>query len=59
MVQSLQDDKKMVDSGVQEAIDALKEDLDTSFVSEYEVAAQNVVEYILQSRDCDIKNKIR
>lgn len=59
IIQYFQQGDKLVDSGVQQEIDNLKEDLDTSFISEYEVAAQNVVEYILQSREVDIKDKIR
>ena len=59
IIQYFQDGDKIVDTGIQEAVDNLKEDLDTSFISEYEVAAQNVIEYILQSREIDIKEKLR
>lgn len=59
IIQYFQQGNKLTDSGVQQEIDNLKDDLDTSFISEYEIAAQNVVEYILQSREVDIKDKVR
>lgn len=59
LIQYFQQGGKLVDAGVQTAIDSLKEDLNTSFISNYEVAAQNVIEYILQSEDISIKDKIR
>lgn len=51
--------KSLVDSGVQEAIQKLIEDLNDSFVSQYEIAAQDVIEYLMQSRDTDITTKLR
>ena len=59
LIQYFQQGGKLVDAGVQTAIDSLKEDLNTSFISNYEVAAQNVIEYILQSEDISIKDKLR
>lgn len=50
---------QLVDSGVQEDIDRLIEDLNDSFISDYEIAAQNVVEYVMQSRNTDITTKLR
>lgn len=35
------------------------DDIEQSFVSEYEIAAQNVIEYIMQSRDTDIMTVLR
>ena len=35
------------------------EDINNTFVSEYEIAAQNVVEYIMQSRDTDMITVLR
>jgi len=35
------------------------EDLNDSFISQYEIAAQNVVEYIMQSRNTDIYTKLK
>ncbi len=51
--------KSLVDSGVQEAIQKLIEDLNDSFVSQYEIAAQDVIEYLMQSRETDITTKLR
>ena len=59
LIQYFQQGGKLIDAGVQTAIDSLKEDLNTSFISNYEVAAQNVIEYILQSEDISIKDKLR
>lgn len=53
------DKGQLKDQSVQDAIDKLKEDLNDSFISEYEIAAQNVVQYLMQSRNTDIKNKLK
>jgi hypothetical protein len=34
-------------------------DLEDSFISKYEESAQNVIEYIMQSRNTDLINKLR
>lgn len=47
------------DPFIQQEIDKLKKDINKSFVSEYERAAQNILNYIKHSRDLDIKNKMR
>lgn len=47
------------DSSIEQQIKDLIEDLDQNFISEYEVAAQNVVEYIMQSRTTDMTTKLR
>lgn len=51
--------KDAIDSSIKEQLDKLVRDLDQSFVSEYEVAAQNVVQYMLQSRQTDFITKKR
>lgn len=51
--------KQMDDSSIQEQLQKLIDDLDANFTSEYEIAAQNVIEYIMQSRDTDIKTKLK
>lgn len=50
---------QLVDNSVQQDVDNLIEDLDQNFISQYEVAAQDVVEYIMQSRETDIITKLR
>lgn len=37
----------------------LVEEIDTSFISEYEIAAQNVVDFIMQSKTTDFHSKLR
>ena len=37
----------------------IQKDIDKNFVSEYEIAAQNILNYIKNSRDLDMKNKMR
>ena len=51
--------KDMVDLNIKEQLDKIVEDINENFVSEYEIAAQNVVEYIIQSRNIDLVNKLR
>lgn len=49
----------ITDPLIKQDLATLKEDLEYNFTSKYEIAAQNVVEYILQSRQTDMKNKLR
>ena len=44
---------------VQNQMEDLVGDLEDSFISKYEEAAQNVIEYIMQSRNTDLINKLR
>lgn len=50
---------KPTDDAVDEAIKQLTENMNNGFISDYEIAAQNVVEYLLQSRSMDITNKLK
>ena len=56
---SFYNSKDNVDTSIETAINKLIEDIDENFTSQYEIAAQNVVEYLLQSRQTDFKNKLR
>lgn len=49
----------IVDKAVESQIQKLIADMDNNFVSDYEIAAQNVIEYIIQSRDTDLMQKLR
>ena len=40
-------------------MERIKKDAERSYVSEYEIAAQNILNYIKNSRDIDLKNKMR
>lgn len=51
--------KTIDDQYVQQQMEALVNDINESFTSEYEIAAQNVIDYIMQSRDTDITTVIK
>ena len=51
--------QNMTDLNIKEQLDKLVEDINENFISEYEIAGQNVVEYIIQSKDTDLVNKLR
>lgn len=51
--------KDMVDLNIKEQIDKIIEDINENFVSEYEIAGQNVIHYLIQSRNVDLINKLR
>lgn len=53
------DGKDVTDKNIEYQLNKLVEDINNNFVSEYEVAAQNVIEYIMQSRTTDMHNKLR
>lgn len=51
---------KDIDDGlVKQQLKRIVEDINNSFTSEYEIAAQNVIEYIMQSRDTDMITVLR
>lgn len=53
------DSKEFVDTSVKAEIDKLIENIDNNFISQYEIAAQDVITYIMQSRDTDWETKLR
>lgn len=53
------DGKDITDKAIKEQIDKIIQDIDQSFVSQYEQAAQYVVYYIMQSRETDLITKLR
>lgn len=55
----LKNESANVDPYIEHQIAQIKENIENSFVSEYEVAAQNILNYIKHSRDLDMKNKMR
>ena len=52
-------EKPINDPFVEKEMQKIKADIDNAFVSEYEIAAQNILSYIQHSRDIDLKNKMR
>ena len=53
------DGQDITDKSIEEQLNKLVEDINTNFISQYEIAAQNVIEYIMQSRNTDILTKLR
>ena len=53
------DGKDTTDKAIKQQIDKIKEDIDQNFISKFEVAAQNVIHYIMQSRQTDMMTKLR
>lgn len=53
------DEKSFVDSSVKNEVDKLVENIDQSFVSQFEIAAQNVLKYLMQSRATDMTTKLK
>ena len=51
--------RDMQDLNIKEQLDKLIEDINENFISEYEIAGQNIVEYIIQSRNIDLVTKLK
>lgn len=47
------------DPFIEKEMQKIKDEIDSSFVSDYEIAAQNLISYFKNSRDIDLKNKLR
>ena len=48
-----------IDMEIDEALKNLTQNMNNSFISEYEIAAQNVIEYLIQSKQVDLINKLK
>lgn len=57
----IQNGKKdqIIDPYIKEETDKLLKELDQSFVSSYETAAQDVIQYVIQSRTTDFSTKLK
>lgn len=53
------DGKDITDKAIKQQLDKIIQDVDQSFISQYEIAAQNIVQYIMQSRETDLITKLR
>lgn len=51
-------DTKQADEEIDKELSQIKESVNRNFISNYEIAAQNICEYVLQNRDLDFKNKL-
>lgn len=59
IIASILDKKEStVDPNIEKELDKIKNNIEESFISEYEIAAQNILDYIKQSRNIDLKNKM-
>lgn len=53
------DGKDITDTLIADQMKKIVEDISSSFMSEYEIASQNVIDYIIQSRDTDLVTQLR
>lgn len=53
------DGKNITDKAVESQLKKIISDIDKNYMSEYEIAAQNVLEYIMQSRNTDLTEKLK
>ena len=47
------------DLDIERSLDLILEEVNNDFISEFEIAAQNVIEYCIQSRYLELKNKLK
>ena len=59
IIESFKTEYQANDPSIQSDLEDLIDDLNYGFQSEYEIAAQNVIEYLLQNRTIDFKTKVR
>lgn len=46
------------DAEIERELNQIKESVDRNFISNYEIAAQDIIEYVMQNRDIDFQNKL-
>ena len=51
--------KDQTDREILQRIENIKATIDENFISNYEIAGQNIIDYALQSRNVDFKNKVK
>ena len=51
--------QQITDAVIEKELNDIKESVELNYISNYEIAGQNIVEYILQSRKMDFKNKLQ
>ena len=49
----------VTDIAIKQQIDKIVDNIDQTFTSQYEIAAQNILQYIMQSRETDFITKLR
>jgi hypothetical protein len=55
----LKGEQPVNDPFIEKEMQKIQENVEKNFVSEYELAAQNILSYVKHSRDIDLKNKMR
>ena len=55
----LNSEQPVNDPFIEKEMQKIQKSVEDSFISEYEIAAQNILSYIKHSRDIDLKNKMR
>ena len=55
----IENKEAIVDPFIEKEIQKIQKDIDQSFVSEYEIAAQNILNYLKQSRYIDLKRRMQ
>lgn len=50
---------KTMDTDIAKQLQEISDSTDRNFISEYEIAAQNIIQYLMNSRDVDFKNKMK
>ena len=53
-----QQNQPAADAVIEEEIKSIKNSVELNFLSNYEIAAQNIIQHIMQSRRMDFKNKL-
>ena len=53
-----QQDQKLVDDQIEKELKEIQDSVQRNFISEYEIAAQDICEYVLQNRQIDFTNKL-
>lgn len=55
----IEDKETKNDPLIEKQLNAIKQDIEVNFISEYEITAQNILQYIKQSRNIDLKSKLK
>jgi hypothetical protein len=60
IIAAIVDNKEITnDPYIEKELQKIRDDVESNFISEYEIAGQNILQYIKQSRNIDLKNKLR
>lgn len=54
----INDQETTVDPFIEDQLNKIKNNINDSFVSQYEIAAQNILQYLKQSKNIDLENKM-